>query len=44
MNETTYIYICHSDIDEANIYAEFATEEEAIAYAERHIAIRDLLL
>ena len=37
MNETTYIYICHSDIDEANIYAEFATEEEAIAYAERHI-------
>lgn len=36
MNETTYIYICHSDINENNIYAEFTTEEEAIDYAMRH--------
>lgn len=37
MDETTYVYIVHSDIDENNIYAEFATEEEAIEYAKRHI-------
>ena len=37
MNETTYVYIVHSDINENNIYAEFATEEEAIEYAKRHI-------
>ena len=36
MNETTYVYIVHSDINENNIYAEFATEEEAIDYARRH--------
>ena len=36
MNETTYIYIVHSDINENNIYSEFATEEEAIDYARRH--------
>ena len=36
MNETTYVYIVHSDINENNIYAEFATEEEAIEYARRH--------
>ena len=35
-NETTYVYIVHSDINENNIYAEFATEEEAIDYAKRH--------
>ena len=37
MDETTYVYIVHSDINENNIYAEFATEEEAIEYAKRHI-------
>ena len=37
MNETSYIWIVHSDINENNIYAEFATEEEAIEYAKRHI-------
>lgn len=37
MNETTYVYIVHSDINENNIYAEFATEAEAIEYAKRHI-------
>ncbi len=37
MDETTYVYIVHSDINENNIYAEFATEEEAIDYAKRHI-------
>ena len=37
MNDTTYVYIVHSDINENNIYAEFATEEEAIEYAKRHI-------
>lgn len=37
MNETVYVYIVHSDINENNIYAEFATEEEAIEYAKRHI-------
>ena len=36
MNETTYVYIVHSDIDENNLYAEFATEGEAIDYAIRH--------
>jgi hypothetical protein len=36
MNETTYVYIVHSDINENNIYAEFATEEDAIDYARRH--------
>ena len=36
MNEATYVYIVHSDINENNIYAEFATEEEAIDYARRH--------
>lgn len=36
MNETTYVYIVHSDINENNIYAEFATEEEAIEYARRN--------
>lgn len=36
MNETTYVYIVHSDINENNIYAEFPTEEEAIDYARRH--------
>ena len=36
MNETVYVYIVHSDIDENNIYAEFATEEEAIEYARRN--------
>ena len=36
MNEATYVYIVHSDIDENNIYAEFANEEEAIEYARRH--------
>ena len=36
MNETVYVYIVHSDIDENNIYAEFATEEEAIDYARRN--------
>ena len=36
MNETVYIWIVHSDINENNIYAEFATEEEAIDYARRH--------
>lgn len=36
MNETTYIYIVHSDINENNIYSEFATEEEAIDYARRN--------
>ena len=35
-NEATYVYIVHSDINENNIYAEFATEEEAIDYAKRH--------
>lgn len=37
MDETTYVYIVHSDINENNIYAEFATKEEAIEYAKRHI-------
>lgn len=36
MNEATYVYIVHSDINENNIYAEFATEEEAIDYARRN--------
>ena len=36
MNETTYAWIVHSDINENNIYSEFATEEEAIDYARRH--------
>ena len=36
MNEATYVYIVHSDINENNVYAEFATEEEAIDYARRH--------
>lgn len=36
MNEATYVYIVHSDINENNIYAEFATEEEALDYARRH--------
>jgi hypothetical protein len=36
MNVATYVYIVHSDINENNIYAEFATEEEAIDYARRH--------
>ena len=36
MNETTYIYIVHSDINENNIYAEFKTEKEAIDYARRN--------
>jgi hypothetical protein len=36
MNVATYVYIVHSDINENNIYAEFATEEEAIDYAKRH--------
>ena len=36
MNETVYVYIVHSDIDENNIYAEFRTEEEAIDYARRN--------
>ena len=34
--KTTEIYIVHSDINENNIYAEFATKEEAIDYARRH--------
>ena len=37
MNETVIVYIVHSDINENNIYAEFATEEGAIEYAKRHI-------
>ena len=36
MNETVYVYIVHSDINENNIYAEFETEEEAIEYARRN--------
>ena len=36
MNVAKYVYIVHSDINENNIYAEFATEEEAIEYAKRH--------
>lgn len=36
MNEATYVYIVHSDVNENNIYAEFATEEEALDYARRH--------
>jgi hypothetical protein len=36
MNVANYVYIVHSDINENNIYAEFATEEEAIEYAKRH--------
>ena len=36
MNETTYIYIVHSDINENNIYAEFNSEAEAIEYAAQH--------
>ena len=36
LNEATYVYIVHSDINENNIYAEFATEEEALDYARRH--------
>ena len=36
MNETVYIYIVHSDINENNVYAEFENEKEAISYAERH--------
>ena len=35
MNETVYVYIVHSDINENNIYAEFETEE-AIEYARRN--------
>ena len=36
MNETVYVYIVHSDINENNIYSEFETEEEAIAYARKY--------
>ena len=36
MNETTYAYIVHSDINENNIYSEFEKEEDAIAYARKH--------
>jgi hypothetical protein len=36
MNETTYIYIVHSDIDENNIYAEFLEEQAAIEYARKN--------
>jgi hypothetical protein len=36
MNETTYIYIVHSDIDENNIYAEFPEEQAAIEYARKN--------
>jgi len=36
MNETVYVYIVHSDINENNIYAEFATEAEALEYARRN--------
>jgi hypothetical protein len=36
MNEATYVYIVHSDVNENNIYAEFETEEEAIDYARRN--------
>jgi hypothetical protein len=36
MNETTYIYIVHSDINENNIYAEFPEEQAAIEYARRN--------
>ena len=36
MNETTYIYIVHSDINENNIYAEFPDEPSAIDYARRN--------
>ena len=36
MNEATYVYIVHSDINENNIYAEFATKEEALDYARRN--------
>ena len=36
MNTTTYVWIVHSDVNENNIYAEFATEEEAIEYAKKH--------
>ena len=36
MNVANYVYIVHSDINENNIYAEFATEEEAIDYARNH--------
>ena len=37
MNETVYVYIVHSDINENNIYAEFKTEAEALDYAKRNI-------
>lgn len=37
MNETVYVYIVHSDINENNIYAEFKTEAEALDYARRNI-------
>ena len=36
MNETVYVYIVHSDINENNIYAEFRTEAEALEYAKEH--------
>jgi len=36
MNETTYLYIVHSDINENNIYAEFTDEQAAIEYARRN--------
>jgi hypothetical protein len=35
---TTYIYIVHSDINENNIYAEFADEQAAIEYARKNAA------
>jgi hypothetical protein len=32
----TYIWIVHSDIDENNLYSEFGSEAQALAYARRH--------
>lgn len=36
MNETTYVYYVHSDINENNIFAMFENEVDAIVYAKRH--------
>ena len=37
MDNAKFIYIVNSDLDDALLYAEFPTEEEAIKYAKEHL-------